>query len=64
MSGSSIRLRLRIFLVFGKVVAYGGWLPTGGGRTSRFDCIQVPLKGEVNGGRYIPKREALRYIII
>ena len=26
----------------------------GGGCTWRFDCIQVPLKGEVNSGRYIP----------
>ena len=50
--------------MFGRVVAYGRWLTMGGGPTWRFDCIQVPLEGEVNGGRYRPKREASRYIII
>ena len=40
------KLRQRIFLVF--------W---GGGCTGRFNCIQVPLKREVNSGRYIPKRK-------
>ena len=31
----------KYFWCFAKVVSYGRWLPTGGGRTWRFDCTYV-----------------------